>query len=205
MSNDGKRTAIGAGLPEGPGMSDSEFLAMMEQYTKAQDEFFTAASTSASSSPGGGSGSANDPHAKEKAAAAAAAAAATAHLPRPKKRKSRWGSDDTKTRVPGMPTTLPKGLTADQEKQYIYQWEIEEVTRKLRSDEMGIPKNPEDRSPSPEPIYNSQGQRQNTREYRTKRKLEEQRHALVNKMMQINSSYRPPSDYRRVPRSGRPC
>merc|ERR1719431_2011954 len=68
--------------------------------------------------------------------------------------------------------------------------------RKLRSNEMGIPKNPEDRSPSPEPVYNSEGKRLNTREYRTKKKLEEQRHALIQKMNEINANYRPPSDYR---------
>merc|ERR1719187_1211724 len=134
MSGDGKRTSAEAGM-DGPGMSDAEFFAMMEQYTKAQDAYFAAASTSASSSPGG---------------IAVSAITDTAHTPRPKKRKSRWGTDDTKTSVPGMPTTLPKGLSGEQERQYIVQLQIEEITRKLRSNEMGIPKNPEDRSPSPE-------------------------------------------------------
>ena len=95
-----------------------------------------------------------------------------------------------------MPTTLPKGLSAEQEKQYILQLQIEEITRKLRTNELGIPKNPEDRSPSPEPVYNSEGKRLNTREYRTKKKLEEQRHGLIQKMNEINSNYRPPGDYR---------
>ncbi len=52
------------------------------------------------------------------------------------------------------------------------------------------------RSPSPEPIYNSEGKRLNTREYRTKKKFEEERHGLITKMTAINPSYKPPSDYK---------
>ncbi|VVC91081.1 unnamed protein product, partial [Leptidea sinapis] len=61
----------------------------------------------------------------------------------------------------------------------LVQLQIEEVSRKLRSGDLGIPPNPEERSPSPEPIYSTDGKRLNTREYRTRRKLEEERHRLV--------------------------
>lgn len=49
------------------------------------------------------------------------------------------------------------------------QLQIEDLTRKLRTGDLGIPPNPEDRSPSPEPIYNSEGKRLNTREFRTRK------------------------------------
>ncbi|KAF4521627.1 hypothetical protein B566_EDAN006669 [Ephemera danica] len=52
------------------------------------------------------------------------------------------------------------------------------------------------RSPSPEPIYSSDGKRLNTREYRTRKNLEEERHRLINQMMSINTDYKPPSDYK---------
>jgi splicing factor 1 len=52
------------------------------------------------------------------------------------------------------------------------------------------------RSPSPEPVYDQYGKRVNTREMRTRRKLEEDRHNLVQKILAINSQYKPPSDYR---------
>lgn len=54
------------------------------------------------------------------------------------------------------------------------------------------------RSPSPEPIYSSDGKRLNTREFRTRKKLEEERHALVLKMQQINPDFKPPVDYKYV-------
>lgn len=52
------------------------------------------------------------------------------------------------------------------------------------------------RSPSPEPIYSTDGKRLNTREYRTRRKLEEERHRLVQRMHQINPEFKPPPDYK---------
>ncbi|KOB75877.1 Splicing factor 1 [Operophtera brumata] len=52
------------------------------------------------------------------------------------------------------------------------------------------------RSPSPEPIYSTDGKRLNTREYRTRRKLEEQRHSLVQRMQTINPEFKPPPDYK---------
>lgn len=54
------------------------------------------------------------------------------------------------------------------------------------------------RSPSPEPIYSTDGKRLNTREYRTRRKLEEERHRLVTRMQQINPEFKPPPDYKYV-------
>lgn len=52
------------------------------------------------------------------------------------------------------------------------------------------------RSPSPEPIYSSDGKRLNTREFRTRKKLEEQRHHLIVKMQAMNPDFKPPSDYK---------
>jgi len=52
------------------------------------------------------------------------------------------------------------------------------------------------RSPSPEPIYNNEGKRLNTREYRTRKKLEEDRHNLVTDAINVNAEYKPPPDYK---------
>lgn len=54
------------------------------------------------------------------------------------------------------------------------------------------------RSPSPEPIYNSEGKRLNTREYRTRKKIEEERHALITEMIGLNPDFKPPADYKYV-------
>uniref|UniRef100_A0A8C6TM42 Branchpoint-bridging protein n=1 Tax=Neogobius melanostomus TaxID=47308 RepID=A0A8C6TM42_9GOBI len=115
-----------------------------------------------------------------------------------KRKKSRWSSEtpDQKTIIPGMPTVIPPGLTRDQERAYIVQLQIEDLTRKLRTGDLGIPVNPEDRSPSPEPIYNSEGKRLNTREYRTRKKIEEERHSLITEMLALNPDFKPPADYK---------
>jgi len=52
------------------------------------------------------------------------------------------------------------------------------------------------RSPSPEPIYSSDGKRMNTREYRKRKELEEKRHRAIQRMIQINPDYKPPPDYK---------
>ena len=54
------------------------------------------------------------------------------------------------------------------------------------------------RSPSPEPIYDQQGKRQNTREVRTRRKIEEQRHRFVTELLALNPEYKAPADYKYV-------
>jgi len=116
---------------------------------------------------------------------------------RKRKRRSRWNTDnDDKTVIPGMPTVIPSNLTESQQRQYVVHLQIEEITRKLRTGDLGIPANPEQRSPSPEPIYNNEGKRLNTREYRTRKKLEEERHKLIQEALKLNPDFKPPSDYK---------
>jgi len=54
------------------------------------------------------------------------------------------------------------------------------------------------RSPSPEPIYNNEGKRMNTREYRVRKALEEERHEKIQKLLGLNANYKPPADYKYV-------
>ena len=53
------------------------------------------------------------------------------------------------------------------------------------------------RSPSPPPQYDNFGRRVNTREYRYRKRLEDERHKLIEKAMKTIPNYHPPSDYRR--------
>ena len=116
---------------------------------------------------------------------------------RKKKRASRWASEEQdKAFIPGMPTIMPSNLTEEQQKAYLTQLRIEEITRMLRTGELCIPSSLEDRSPSPEPVYDSQGKRLNTREVRTRAKLEGERHKLVLDMLKLNPEYKPPVDYK---------
>ncbi len=60
------------------------------------------------------------------------------------------------------------------------------------------PPSPHARSPSPEPIYSHDGKRLNTREVRVRKRLEDERHDLVQKAIQLNAEYKPPADYKWV-------
>ena len=52
------------------------------------------------------------------------------------------------------------------------------------------------RSPSPEPIYTSDGKRYNTREVRVRKRLEDERHDHIQAALMINPDYKPPMDYK---------
>lgn len=53
------------------------------------------------------------------------------------------------------------------------------------------------RSRSPAPTYDNQGRRINTREYRYRKRLEEERHKLIQKANVVFVNYHAPADYRR--------
>ena len=82
---------------------------------------------------------------------------------------SRWdtGSNNKgeKHVAPGMSTIVNVERMGDEKAQEIYllNLQIREITAKMGTPTLGIPLNPRDRSPSPEPIYNSKGVRVNTR------------------------------------------
>lgn len=111
------------------------------------------------------------------------------------KRKTRWGSSKSKVIIPGLPTTLPSNLTPEQIKNYLVFLRLEEIGAKLRSGDF-MP--PEDRrSPSPEPVYNTEGKRVNTRDARYRKKLEDERHRLIETALKENPDFKPPADYKR--------
>lgn len=60
-----------------------------------------------------------------------------------------------------------------------------------------IKPNTSDSSPSPAPQYDNFGRRVNTREFRYRKRLEDERHKLIEKAMKTIPNYHPPSDYRR--------
>ncbi|KAL1935650.1 hypothetical protein VTP01DRAFT_4790 [Rhizomucor pusillus] len=114
-----------------------------------------------------------------------------------RKRRSRWGDESAKVNMPGLPTSLPK-LNQQQADNYVLQIRLEEINRKLRTGDYVPPER--ERSPSPEPVYNSEGKRINTREARYKKKLEDERHKLVEKAMKTIPNFRPPPDYKKPSR-----
>eukprot|EP00193_Tetraselmis_chui_P017343 CAMPEP_0177781744 /NCGR_PEP_ID=MMETSP0491_2-20121128/18042_1 /TAXON_ID=63592 /ORGANISM="Tetraselmis chuii, Strain PLY429" /LENGTH=584 /DNA_ID=CAMNT_0019301887 /DNA_START=232 /DNA_END=1982 /DNA_ORIENTATION=+ len=75
--------------------------------------------------------------------------------------------------------------------------ELTELQRKLLSGQLDIPPEGDPkRSPSPEPVYNGMGIRQNTREVRAKDKMMQRRFELIEELIKKNPAYKPPPDYR---------
>ena len=95
----------------------------------------------------------------------------------------------------GLPTIISSCMTQEQVEAYGIHVRIEEISQKLRIDDV-IPTDAE-RSPSPPPQYDNFGKRVNTREARYRKKLEDERHLLVEDAIKMIPDYHPPSDYRR--------
>ncbi|KAK5074897.1 hypothetical protein LTR64_001102 [Lithohypha guttulata] len=114
-----------------------------------------------------------------------------------RKKRNRWGdaTDNKAAGLMGLPTMIQANMTSEQLEAYTLHLRIEEISQKLRINDV-VPSDG-DRSPSPPPQYDNFGRRVNTREYRYRKRLEDERHKLVEKAMKVIPNYHPPSDYRR--------
>jgi len=131
-----------------------------------------------------------------------------------RKKRNRWGdvTDNKAAGLMNLPTAVLGTMTSEQLDAYTLHLRIEEISQKLRINDV-VPADGDrylpitrlayhqsltlHRSPSPPPQYDNFGRRVNTREYRYKKRLEEERHKLIEKAMKIIPGYHPPSDYRR--------
>ncbi|KAK4453673.1 hypothetical protein QBC34DRAFT_394706 [Podospora aff. communis PSN243] len=116
---------------------------------------------------------------------------------RRRKKRNRWGdaTENKAAGLMGLPTAIVANMTSEQLEAYTLHLRIEEITQKLKIDDV-VPADG-DRSPSPAPQYDNHGRRVNTREYRYRKKLEDERHKLIEKAMKTIPNYHPPQDYRR--------
>ena len=186
----------------------------------------SAASVSSSTSPADGTATANRKRhsrwgdnvdsTEPVVAVGSAVAAATAES----RKRSRWGDKDASntptsagTTVAGATPAMAAALTAAAIAAKLGQssftpTSLEEVKLQLRIDELTrLMHNPlahlssdEPRSPSPEPTYDGQGQRTNTREQRYKLKHTTERNDLILQLTSVNPSYRPPADWKKQTR-----
>ncbi|ORX69979.1 eukaryotic type KH-domain (KH-domain type I), partial [Linderina pennispora] len=92
-------------------------------------------------------------------------------------------------------TALAGAMTKEQVEGYAAVVRIDEITRKLKTNDV-VPQDGQ-RSPSPPPTYNAEGKRTNTREARYRKRLEEERGLLVEEQLRRDASYRPPADYKK--------
>ncbi|KAI9794543.1 MAG: hypothetical protein M1816_004430 [Peltula sp. TS41687] len=114
-----------------------------------------------------------------------------------RKKRNRWGDaqENKAAGLMGLPTMIMANMTTEQLEAYTLHLRIEEISQKLRINDV-VPADG-DRSPSPPPQYDNFGRRVNTREYRYRKRLEDERHKLIEKAMKVIPNYHPPSDYRR--------
>ncbi|KAI9751335.1 MAG: translation elongation factor EF-1 alpha [Chaenotheca gracillima] len=114
-----------------------------------------------------------------------------------RKKRNRWGDaqENKAAGLMGLPTMIMANMTNEQLEAYTLHLRIEEISQKLRINDV-VPADG-DRSPSPPPQYDNFGRRVNTREYRYRKRLEDERHKLIEKAMKVIPNYHPPSDYRR--------
>ncbi|PSS16877.1 hypothetical protein M430DRAFT_141353 [Amorphotheca resinae ATCC 22711] len=116
---------------------------------------------------------------------------------RRRKKRNRWGdaTENKAAGLMGLPTAIMANMTSEQLEAYTLHLRIEEISQKLKIDDV-VPADG-DRSPSPPPQYDNFGRRVNTREYRYRKRLEDERHKLIEKAMKVIPNYHPPQDYRR--------
>ncbi|KAI1203679.1 eukaryotic type KH-domain (KH-domain type I) [Nemania serpens] len=115
------------------------------------------------------------------------------------KKGTRWGSDNVAWKLTGLTTAITAPMTSEQIEAYALHVRIEEITQKLRIDDV-VSTDRHRRSPSPEPQYDASGRRVNMRYQRHRQRLEDERHSLIRMAMNTIPGYRAPSGY--VPRRG---
>ncbi|XP_042506454.1 splicing factor-like protein 1 [Macadamia integrifolia] len=117
-----------------------------------------------------------------------------------RKRKSRWAAEEPKPilQLPDFMKELTGGIDLDPEVQRLNA-RLMEINRLLQSAQSGalLDDRPEGaRSPSPEPLYDNMGHRINTREYRAREKLTQERREIISQIIKRNPAFKPPPDYR---------
>ncbi|GCE97602.1 Mud Synthetic-Lethal 5p [Zygosaccharomyces mellis] len=118
-------------------------------------------------------------------------------LPCPNERLWEYSYQNTEQESNSTLTAKVTGpLTQEQLTAYQIIFRIKEITSLLRSNNLKPPER-RNRSPSPPPAYDSRGKRINTREQRYGKKLEEERHRLVEVALKLIPHFVAPEDYKR--------
>ncbi|KAK9291429.1 hypothetical protein L1049_019376 [Liquidambar formosana] len=118
-----------------------------------------------------------------------------------KKRKTRWENDDSQLKMLG-PIQLP-----DFKKEFFVGSDLDPniqklksrllvVNSKLKSSTLHDDRPEEERSPSPQPVYNNLGIRINTREVRLREKLIQERQDIISRLIKRNPTFERLPDFK---------
>lgn len=113
-----------------------------------------------------------------------------------KRRKTRWDIDDSQIKLLG-PMHLPefyikfKESELDQEMNDL-KMQLVEINSKLRSSDLQDDRPEEERSASPEPMYNNLGIRISTLKVRLRKRLSDERTHIISKLVEKNPAFKTP-------------
>eukprot|EP00250_Pteridium_aquilinum_P017476 c23648_g1_i1 orf=141-2612(+) len=109
-----------------------------------------------------------------------------------KKKKSRWSAENPPVKEACLPDIV-KGISGELlplRAQLIF------INKKLQSGQVLDDRPDEERSPSPEPVFDNFGYRVNTREFRARDKLTKERQRILAILSANSPSFKPPPDFR---------
>jgi len=112
-----------------------------------------------------------------------------------KKRTSRWGEEWEKSFQPPIYNNIPRGMTIDDVEYLMRLHRLDEITRNLNLNDLEMG-DLDIRSPSPDPIYDKNGVRVNTRVVRAKEKLLREKNDLIEECARLRRNFVPPADYK---------
>jgi len=118
---------------------------------------------------------------------------------RKRRRGTRWGVGTdmvTPSTLSQIPKYIPGGMTMEQQEAMLVRVRIEEITKKVVLNDFKFElERSVERSPSPEPIYDNQGKRTNTRDQRVKDRVLLERQTLIQTATLMHPTFKPPADY----------
>ncbi|KAL4445672.1 hypothetical protein ABPG74_006223 [Tetrahymena malaccensis] len=110
---------------------------------------------------------------------------------------SRWGPEYEKTFHPPPLNCIPQNINDDDLEYIIRLYRLDEIQNKMINKIQTLEDDVDCRSPSPDPIYNEQGKRINTRDYREQESLQKEKYNLIEEAMRINTAFIPPHDFKK--------
>eukprot|EP01117_Protostelium_nocturnum_P012086 TRINITY_DN4428_c0_g1_i1.p1 TRINITY_DN4428_c0_g1~~TRINITY_DN4428_c0_g1_i1.p1 ORF type:complete len:426 (-),score=125.80 TRINITY_DN4428_c0_g1_i1:104-1381(-) len=110
-----------------------------------------------------------------------------------KRTRSRWAPPDNYSAQQSL-KFVSSEMTLEQQEALGVRLRIDEITKKLSLNDLDLDYSA-DRSPSPEPVYDKDGKRVNTRDQRAKERLTLERHQLVVLANKMQPQFKPPGDY----------
>lgn len=118
------------------------------------------------------------------------------------KGKTKWGHVENKPYLPPPFLDFPASMTLDQLDQFLREQRLEELNRKLMMGDFEVG-DPDIRPPSPEPVYDKDGNRTNRRDIRIKAAMTAEQQRLIEHMVSTVPAYVPPADFKPVKRTRR--